>query len=259
MNADLLLSALSREIQGSVCGERTVAVAYSGGLDSSVIEAIVRKHSTTVCYACSTEDGFDAKNVQARAEEDGCQCMLLLISPEELAEYLADAARVLDTDDPVVLSYTIPILCVLRKSEERTVLAGNGADELLGGYSKYLDMNDPTQTMTEDLAKAQLEANRLKGFAISIHKRLETPFLAAQVVNVASKIPMQDKIRGGRRKIPLRKVAMNLGLRSHDREKKASQYSSGVMRLMRQMAKEEELPLHEWIVKATTEGGRRIP
>lgn len=258
MNADLLLSALDREVRESVRGESAVAVAYSGGLDSSVIEAVARRHCPTVCYACSTENAFDARNAQARAEEDGCRCALLLISPQELMRYVADVARLLDTDDPVEIGYTIPILCVLLRSEERAVLAGNGADELFGGYAKYLDIEDPGRAMAEDLVSAQLESDRLKDAASSIQKRFETPFLAPQVVSVASTIPMNDKIQGDQRKIALRQVAMNLGLRSHGREKKASQYSSGTMRMMQRMAKQERLPLREWIVKLAA-GSRRIP
>ena len=48
-----LLNALRESITSAIGKERTVAVAYSGGLDSSLIASLAKESAEVKCYTCA--------------------------------------------------------------------------------------------------------------------------------------------------------------------------------------------------------------
>jgi len=157
------------------------------------------------------------------------------------------ASKVLRSNDPVKVAYTIPIVCVLDNCEERLVLTGSGADELFGGYAKYGSARDAVAMMATDLEKLIHEVEVLVREASSARKRIEFPFMSGEIRTMAAGIPIQEKIdrRGG--KLILREMARSLGLPSHNRPKKAAQYSSGVMKEIEKIAKRDGKDVSTWI------------
>jgi asparagine synthase (glutamine-hydrolysing) len=81
------------------------------------------------------------------------------------------------------------------------------------------------------------------------HKVLKTPYLDKAVVKSALQVPVEFKVNNGERKIILKKVAMELGLPVElvEKEKKAAQYSSGIIKELRRMAKQEGMAVNELI------------
>ncbi len=256
MRESELLHALRIAVGDAVRGEHTVAVAYSGGVDSSVIAAIAREQKEVMCYTCAVGGSFDARNAQRRADEEGVRLNIVEVGEHGLVGRVASAASALQSLDPFPISYTVPLVTVLEEAAEHTVLAGNGADELFAGYSKYSSLPNPEGRMSEDLAKMLDESARLRTWSAAKGKRLEMPFTEPGVISVSSRMPLVEKISQSGRKLALREVARELGLPSHDRPKKAAQYSSGVLRLMEKVAKKNEESLDEW-VRSVSAGARR--
>jgi asparagine synthase (glutamine-hydrolysing) len=156
------------------------------------------------------------------------------------------ASRALGTAEPMPIAYSIPTLKVIEESKCRLVLAGNGADELFGGYSKYLASKNPREAMDADIEKMLSEADLIKRWAASRGKRAGFPFAREEVHEFSASVPLSKKIDGTDRKVILRDAARLLGLPSDDRPKKAAQYSSGVLKLMRGLAREEGRSLADW-------------
>jgi asparagine synthase (glutamine-hydrolysing) len=246
MKTEDLLQILRESTRRAIGHETEVAVAYSGGVDSSIVAAIARESAHVNCYTCAVDGSFDAQNAERRAREEGFDLKLVGLTAEDLVKELVVAAQVLGRSDPVPLAYSIPLIMVLRTSTERTTLAGNGADELFAGYAKYSSHPDPEGAMSEDLHKMTVEAARLQNWSSGLGKRLGLPFADDSVISFSKTIPLADKISPSGRKLILREGAKRLGLPSHDRPKKAAQYSSGVLRLMEKAAKESGLSVAEW-------------
>lgn len=258
MDTEQLLSVLRRSVKGSVAGSDAVAVAYSGGVDSALIEALAREATRTVCYTCAAPGSHDMTRAPAWAAESAIELRMLRLDRVRLERLVVEACDVLHTDEPLRVAYTVPVICVLDESDEEVVLTGSAADELFGGYAKYLEDADPETRMEADLARAFEDARLLGAHAKSIGKRLESPFSSPEVVSFAKGLPTDRKLGHGNRKIILREAARSLGVLSHDSPKKAAQYSSGVMKEMKLMAKARGLELREWTAELAAKG-RRIP
>jgi asparagine synthase (glutamine-hydrolysing) len=125
----------------------------------------------------------------------------------------------------------------------RVLLSGQGADELFGGYHRYLKMykegNDALQTgLWQDIRQiyaVNLERDDAVTMAHSVELRV--PYLDLQVINRAINIPIHHKIRDSNdrlRKCILREVAAELNVPQFivKRPKKAAQYGSGIHQLL---------------------------
>jgi len=256
MVASALLGVLRESVRSSVGDEKQVAVAYSGGLDSSVIAALARERAEVRAYTCSAGSSFDGLNADKRARTERLQHAMLELSPEDIVDGVRLAGEVIGSSDPTRIAYTIPLMTVVVRAQERTVLAGNGADELFGGYAKYLRAADPLGLMANDLGKAIEEAGRIRAWAMSTGKSLEFPFLAHEVMELSASLGMEEKISGSTRKVILREVAGLLNLPSSQLPKKAAQYSSGVMKAMEGAARASGLTVVDWTRKVLSEHRR---
>ncbi len=244
MTAEKLLSVLRDATKEIAEGERRAAIAFSGGLDSSIVAAVSSEIASIRCYTAAVSGSLDAREAARIAEGEGFELEMLLLTADDIVEYARKAAAALSTEDPTQVAYTIPVLCVADRCFERLVLAGSGADELFAGYAKYEAQPDPMQSMDRDLSKMMEEARRLA--AAIAPKRLGLPFASQKVVSFARSVPLEVKLGAAGRKLVLREVARLLGQETHDRPKKAAQYSSGVLKEMRRLARREGMDLTTW-------------
>ena len=212
-----------------------------------MVAELASELSKTKCYSVAVPGSHDARTVVANADEEGRELELVSMTDSGLHVLAAKAAALLEDASPVAVGYTIPLLAVVERANEMLILAGNGADELFGGYAKYLTSSEPEQQMRGDLEKAMGEAAALAGYASGLGKRIEFPFLDEEVRNLAASIPLDRKMQGASRKVVLREAAGQLSLPSQHRPKKAAQYSTGILRRMEELAKADGKSVGSWI------------
>jgi asparagine synthase (glutamine-hydrolysing) len=136
-----LEALLDRAVKRQMISDVPIGVFLSGGIDSSLIVALMARHSekpirtfsiafdnskmdeSTIAQLVARQFGTD--HTVLRAEEVGCEEILELIA--RLDEPFADAA--------VVPTYA---LSRMTAGHVKVALSGDGGDEVFGGYPKYL-------------------------------------------------------------------------------------------------------------------------
>jgi asparagine synthase (glutamine-hydrolysing) len=249
MEPKILLDTLESVVARSLVNEEKVAVAYSGGLDSSLVAKLASRTTGVICYTCAARDSADSRDAVRSGTADGFDVRVLPLVESDLPHLVSRTSRVISSADPVKIAYTIPTVVVLERSREELILGGNGADELFGGYAKYAPAHKDTESrMRDDLSKSLDEAEKVKAYALSVRKRAFFPYLSDEVVAAAMTIPLDRKIAGSSRKKILREAGTIAGLAAAERKKKAAQYSSGTLRMMNAVSKRGKSTLSKWVL-----------
>jgi asparagine synthase (glutamine-hydrolysing) len=133
--------ALEEAVRIRMRSEAPFGAYLSGGLDSSLIVALMTRHSAgpVTTFSVGFEDASISEHAFGRiaAEQFRTDHHELIVSSSQFFETWADA--VWHRGAPVSEPADIPILLLSRaaRSHVKMVLTGEGADELLGGYPKY--------------------------------------------------------------------------------------------------------------------------
>jgi asparagine synthase (glutamine-hydrolysing) len=139
---ETLLSLLDTAIQDRMVADVPLGVMLSGGLDSSLITALMARASSRPVQTFSigfAEDGDanelgDAKRV---AERLGTEHHDLITSAADHPDLLDEALWHLEEPIADVSSLGFLLLSRLARETVTVALSGQGADELMGGYRKH--------------------------------------------------------------------------------------------------------------------------
>jgi asparagine synthase (glutamine-hydrolysing) len=240
-------------------GKRPMAIMFSGGLDSGLLAALAKHHGRPELYTVGVDGCHDLRMSEEAASALDLPWTPLIMSPDDVISACREMLSIVNIDNPVVLSFELPLQMIASRAKEPILMSGQGADEMFGGYNRYLEMTvaELADAMNADLAKVLAEGAPLD-HAIAGHygKEITHPFLDPEVRRAAGSIPPEEKIREGVRKAPMRDVATSLGLKLiADREKKAAQYGSGFMKVLKSQARKRKLGLKDYVVALRAEQG----
>jgi asparagine synthase (glutamine-hydrolysing) len=211
-------------------------VALSGGVDSALVARLAGRE----CIVVGVPGSHDLLHARLVACELGLKLHEEIIDPKEIEEALRQVLAVIPSRDPVNASIAATLYFISRwagdNGQER-ILAGQGADELFGGYSRYLHTSTLAQDMEADLLNLPSQLARDQAVAGLFGAYFSLPYLDLRVVAAARSIPAEMKVRDNVRKRPLREIALrHMPATIAQYEKKAMQYGSGVMKEMERIA-----------------------
>ena len=219
------------------------AIAFSGGLDSSLIAALCNNSDL---YSVGMAGSHDIPQTIKAAKLLGIADQLHLHELEinEVESALPIVIRAIGSSDPMMVSIAMPLYFASRDANSdriRVMLSGQGADELFAGYKRYesLSCGELEIALEKDLgniAENNLERDDTVTMANSVELRV--PYLDRKVVELALRIAPELKIHNRIRKYILRLAAKKIlpdGLVW--KEKKAAQYSSGIFSAMEKIAR----------------------
>lgn len=141
-----LRAAIERAVEKRLMSDVPLGVFLSGGLDSSVVAALVRRHVGEVdSFAVGTAGSPDLAAARRVADHLGTRHHEYVYTPAEAEEALTGVIAHLESYDPALIESAVPCYFVSRLAAERVkvVLSGEGADEVFAGYRYLADIQDP--------------------------------------------------------------------------------------------------------------------
>ena len=260
-----LQELLEQSVRERTAGLDRVAVAFSGGLDSSLTAFLAKKAGVEVhLIHVSLESQRESVEAEEVASLLGLPFHKCIYSEKAVEHALPQVLWAIESSDPIKTSIGIPVYWTAEKAAElgfRVLLAGQGADELFGGYKRYLTLYSRygeafvERAMANDVLR-MYENNFERDFKIcSFHNvELRLPFASYPLAEFALRLPLKLKIDSKGdvlRKVVLRKTAEKLGLppKIVNKPKKAIQYATGVDKALKKLAKREKLPLKQYLQK----------
>lgn len=142
---DALLASLHKHLISEV----PIALLLSGGVDSSILAALLHELDTDMtCYNI----GFDSVNEfeysSAIADKYGFKLHNVEITADDIHNNFEDIILALDEPIADPACFPLHLLCKEIKKSATVLLSGEGADELFAGYPQYRDFTSK-MSMTE--------------------------------------------------------------------------------------------------------------
>jgi len=247
-----IVNLLEKAADSLTAGAESAGIAFSGGIDSSILAFILKDKCRIALYTVGVENAYDFTASERSARFMNLATEKITIGKNDIRAAIPDVSKLVKSTNPVDVSIRIPLYFAARDCREDILYSGQGADELFGGYKRYLGMDGASleSALNEDLD--ELIANGIaKDETVASHfgRKLLSPYLDDEFVAFARKIPAGLKVCGNERKIVLRDAATELGLPDFiaGARKKAAQYSSGVMKAIQRLAKDEGMGARQYI------------
>jgi asparagine synthase (glutamine-hydrolysing) len=228
-------------------GAERVSLLYSGGVDSTLVALALRGRRPFESLVIGMPGGTDAGRARSGAASIGEAVREVLLRPSDVSQVLREEGSSLSGLREPARSVQVALALAVRAAPTPRILAGQGADELFGGYAHFrgLDPSERESRREADLC-ALLERDWpvSRSIASRMGHELRSPFLEEGFVRYARTLPLPAVGADGLTKPLLRRWAVHRGVPEAVafRPKHAMQYGSGVAGAVRRLARQGELP-----------------
>jgi asparagine synthase (glutamine-hydrolysing) len=196
--------SLTDAVKLRMLAERPIAALLSGGLDSSLIAALVQQELVKAnrppleTFSIGFRGSEDLRHARMVADHIGSNHTEVIMTPDEFFSAIPDVIRDIESYDITTVRASVGNWLVAReisrRSECKVVFNGDGSDEVLGGYLYFYkapsdeEFENESNRLLKDIHLFDvLRSDR----CISSHGlEPRTPFLDKAFVDVVKSIPV---------------------------------------------------------------------
>lgn len=198
-----LRETLEKAVVKRLMSDVPLGAFLSGGLDSSLIAALAKKHMDELhTFSVGVEGSRDLEAARLVSRHLGTIHHEYVITEQEVKEKLPEIVYYLESYDQDLVRSAIPCFFTSRLAADhvKVILTGEGADELFGGYTYYKDIASHDTLHTElrrsvaSLHNINLQRVDRMTMAHSIEGRV--PFLDLTMIRLGQLIPSELKLVG---------------------------------------------------------------
>lgn len=195
--------AFSEAVRKRVIGttDRKIACLLSGGLDSSLVAAVVSKYykNQLETYSIGMPGGEDLRYARMVAEHIGSKHTEIILTEEEFLNAIPEVVKTIESYDTTTVRASVGNYLVSKyisnNSEAKVVFNGDGSDELMGGYLYFhaapdaLSFDGETRRLMNDIHFFDVLRSDKSISSNGLEPR--TPFLDTNWVNTYLSLPLK--------------------------------------------------------------------
>lgn len=242
----LLRLSVSKRIEGL----SEVGVIFSGGVDSSYLALLLGEIARNIplkitLYAVGAEGSKDLEAAVKASKSLNLPLKICEVTEDMIRDALPQVVSAIGDDNLMKVGVGLTTYFATKSVAAdgiKVAISGQGADELFGGYKRYIQsyldgkLNMELREDISNMYHVNLERDDACSMLNGVELRL--PFLDEKLVELALNIPDNKKIvsmHDDMRKSFLRKLAFEDGLDYEIayRPKKAAQYGTGIDKILR--------------------------
>ncbi len=211
--------------------DKQYAIAYSGGLDSSLLLGL--SDYKLIPYTLGFSDSRDFLNVDNASLILNIHVKKIVLDNINIENYINELLKIDKSITRMELGYELVLFILMDSISEKFVVTGQGADEIFYGYHRFLD-NPRLKNDSYINRLINVTLPREKKMAEYYDKKLITPYLSPDLMKIRKGITRDMNISGNKNKMILREIAERIGMPEsiYNINKKAAQYGSGINRYL---------------------------
>lgn len=245
MEKERLQEALVKAIK-RLAKNKKIGLMLSGGIDSSVIAKMLLDNK--IKFTAYTVDfgGQDAEIAKKLAKELSIKHKMIKFKGNA-EQLIKKVLKIIKTSDIIDIGVAMPVLLAAEKAAKEgkdIVISGLGSDEILAGYGSHAKAlehgwKEVHKECIRRLVAVKKDIRRDRAICRFAKIKPVLPFMDKKVVDIAMRIHPKQKISASQKKIILREIAKEIRLPEYiyERPKKAAQYGSGSLKLLKKTAK----------------------
>lgn len=192
-------------VKTRLVSDRPIACLLSGGLDSSIITAILVSllgSENVRTYSIGMEGSTDLKYARIVADHLKTKHTEVIFTPEEGIQAIPQVIQAIETYDITTIRASVGMYLVSKYIKENTkdtvIFSGEGSDELLLGYLYFHKAPSPLEAELEGLRLVRelykYDVRRADGCISSNGLEPRVPFLDRKFVNLTLEMRAEDKV-----------------------------------------------------------------
>ncbi|MFH1586884.1 MAG: diphthine--ammonia ligase [Candidatus Diapherotrites archaeon] len=243
---ELIADAVKKRIAGKKMG-----LLFSGGVDSSLLALVLKEMGVDfTCYTAALEEkglkmAKDLDFAERAAKEMGLKLKVVKVSLKEVEALLPEIVNLLESSNVVTVGVGLTMYLAARQAKEdgaKVIFSGMGSDDLFAGYNRFVEggeINKDCLSYMRRIHSVDLYRDDIATMANSVELRL--PYLDRALVDYSLRIPGKFKMKDGNRKLILRELASEMGMKNEFayRKKTAAQYGSSIDKALSKLAKKK--------------------